>query len=63
MVRYRVEIEDAHAHLFRVTMQLPRPRPDQVVQLPVWIPGSYLVREFSRHLSGLAARQGRRDCF
>jgi len=62
MVRYRVEIEDAHAHLFRVTMQLPRPQPDQVVQLPVWIPGSYLVREFSRHLSGLVARQGRRDC-
>jgi predicted metalloprotease with PDZ domain len=30
------------------------------VSLPVWIPGSYLVREFSRHLSGLSAeRDGR----
>mgnify|MGYP002146314960 CR=1 FL=1 len=29
------------------------------LSLPVWIPGSYLVREFSRHLSGLEARQGR----
>src|SRR5205085_3344049 len=29
--------------------------------LPVWIPGSYLVREFARHLSGLQARQGTRE--
>ncbi|WP_088278515.1 M61 family metallopeptidase [Ideonella sp. A 288] len=58
MVRYRVEIEDAHAHLFRVTLTLPRPAALQRLSLPVWIPGSYLVREFSRHLSGLQARQG-----
>ena len=28
--------------------------------LPVWIPGSYLVREFAKHLQGMQARQGRR---
>jgi predicted metalloprotease with PDZ domain len=27
----------------------------------VWIPGSYLVREFARHLSGIEARQGSRS--
>jgi predicted metalloprotease with PDZ domain len=26
----------------------------------VWIPGSYLVREFARHVSGVAAEQGGR---
>jgi predicted DsbA family dithiol-disulfide isomerase len=26
----------------------------------VWIPGSYLVREFSKHLQGLRATQGRK---
>lgn len=58
---YRVEIEDAHAHLFRVRLTLPDPAALQCLSLPVWIPGSYLVREFSRHLSGMQARQGARS--
>ena len=40
---------------------VPRPAAEQRLSLPVWIPGSYLVREFARHLSGLTARQGRRE--
>ena len=60
MVAYRVEIEDARAHLFRVTLTLPRPAVQQVLALPAWIPGSYMVRDFARHLSHLQARQGRR---
>jgi predicted metalloprotease with PDZ domain len=58
MVRYRVEVADLNAHLLRVTLTLPAPAPDQELMLPVWIPGSYLVREFSRHLSQLLASQG-----
>jgi predicted metalloprotease with PDZ domain len=46
----------------RVTLTLPQPAERQLVSLPVWIPGSYLVREFSRHLSRLQAHQGRREC-
>ena len=62
MIEYRVDALDVHAHLFRVTLTLPRPAECQHVSLPVWIPGSYLVREFSRHLSRLQAHQGRREC-
>ena len=58
MVRYRIELHDLHAHLFRVTLTLPRPAARQRLSLPVWIPGSYLVREFSRQLSALSAHQG-----
>jgi predicted metalloprotease with PDZ domain len=61
MVTYRIEIADAHAHLFAVTVTLPQPAAEERVSLPAWIPGSYLVREFARHLSGLTARQGGRD--
>jgi predicted metalloprotease with PDZ domain len=61
MISYRIDIADAHAHLFRVTLTIPRPALRQRVSLPVWIPGSYLVREFARHLSGLQARQGSRE--
>ena len=60
-VAYRVEIADANAHLLRVTLTLRQPAAEQRLSLPVWIPGSYLVREFARHLSGLAARQGGRE--
>ncbi len=57
-VRYRVEIADLHAHQFRVTLSLPRPAALQRLSLPVWAPGSYMVRDFSRHVSALQARQG-----
>jgi predicted metalloprotease with PDZ domain len=60
MIRYRVEPADLHAHLWRVTLTVPRPAAAQRLSLPVWIPGSYMVREFARHLSSLEARQGER---
>ena len=58
MITYRIGIADIDAHAFEVTLTIPAPHADQRVSLPVWIPGSYLVREFARHLSGLQARQG-----
>ena len=60
-VHYRVEAADLHAHLFRVTLSLPAPAADQLLSLPTWIPGSYLIREFSKNLQNLSARQGRRS--
>ncbi len=59
-LHYRVEIGALHAHLFRVTLTIARPAALQRVALPVWIPGSYLVREFSKNLQGLQAHQGSR---
>jgi predicted metalloprotease with PDZ domain len=59
-IHYRIECADLHAHLFAVTLTIDRPDALQRVTLPVWIPGSYLVREFSKNLQGLHAAQGRR---
>lgn len=56
-IQYRVEAADPHAHLFHVTLTIAQPEALQRLSLPVWIPGSYLVREFSRHLQRLVARQ------
>jgi predicted metalloprotease with PDZ domain len=61
-ISYRIDVVEPHAHLFRVTLTLPAPAPAQRLSLPVWIPGSYLVREFGRHLSQLSAQQGGRAC-
>ncbi len=60
-VHYRIDAADTRAHTYRVTLTIPKPAATQVVSLPVWIAGSYMVREFGRHLSGLQARQGRQD--
>ena len=47
-VRYAVRALDVHAHLFAVTLTIARPATDQVVSLPVWIPGSYLCVSFPK---------------
>ena len=60
-LHYRVECADRHAHLFAVTLTIDRPAAQQRVSLPVWIPGSYLVREFAKNLQGLSATQARRS--
>jgi predicted metalloprotease with PDZ domain len=59
-VEYQVGCADPRTHLFDVVMTVAEPAAGQQVSLPVWIPGSYMVREFSRHLQHLSARQGKR---
>ena len=60
-LHYRIEPADLHAHLFHVTLTIAQPAAQQRVALPVWIPGSYLVREFAKNLQNLRATQGRRS--
>ena len=59
-IHYRVEVADLNAHLFAITLTVAQPTARQVLRLPVWIPGSYLVREFAKNLQNLQARQGKR---
>ncbi len=61
-LHYTVEVASLHAHLFRVSLTIPTPAAQQIVSLPVWIPGSYLVREFAKNLQQLQARQHGKAC-
>jgi predicted metalloprotease with PDZ domain len=61
-VHYRVEAADVHAHLWRITLTIPKAARAQTVSLPVWIPGSYMVREFSKHVQNLKAMQSGKAC-
>lgn len=55
-VRYRVTPSQPAAHLFDVVCSIDAPDPEgEILRLPAWIPGSYLIRDFSRHLVGLTA--------
>jgi predicted metalloprotease with PDZ domain len=62
MIDIRIELAEPRAHRFRVTLRVPRAELPLRLSLPVWIPGSYLVREFARHLSGLRAEAGGQTC-
>lgn len=54
MLYYRLTFEQYGQHLIDVVLRFYA-QPAQQVWLPVWIPGSYLVREFARHLSRIDA--------
>ncbi|AEB86171.1 M61 family metallopeptidase [Alicycliphilus denitrificans] len=57
-IHYRIDPGECRAHLYRVTLTVAAPAGRQELSLPVWIPGSYLVREFSKNLQSLRACQG-----
>jgi predicted metalloprotease with PDZ domain len=59
-VHYKIEAADLHAHLYGVTLTIAQPAAQQRVSLPVWIAGSYMVREFAKQITGISARQGQR---
>jgi len=60
VIHYSIDASQTHSHLFRVSLHIAEPQAAQVVSLPVWIPGSYLVREFAKNLQKLKATQGGR---
>jgi predicted metalloprotease with PDZ domain len=60
-VRYRVSFPQPSAHLIEVEARIPTEGANAVeLFLPVWTPGSYLVREYARHIEGMEAVCGER---
>src|SRR5215813_11235275 len=53
-VRYRISMPRPHTHLFEVEATFP-PLDHLEALLPVWTPGSYLVREYPRHVQDVSA--------
>lgn len=55
-VRYSIIPKDLAGHLFEVSLTVEAPAADgQRFMLPAWIPGSYMIREFARHIVRIAA--------
>jgi predicted metalloprotease with PDZ domain len=53
---YDVKPKHPGAHTFVVTCQVNEPNPDgQVFSLPAWIPGSYMIRDYARHVVTVTA--------
>jgi predicted metalloprotease with PDZ domain len=55
-LRYQITPKDTNAHVFQVCLTLDNPNPlGQVFSLPNWIPGSYLIRDFTKHIVSIHA--------
>ncbi len=56
VIHYTIRPHDLALHLFEVTLTVSHPDPEgQVLSLPAWIPGSYMIREFARHIVQIRA--------
>ena len=57
-ISFTVAMPRPHTHLFDITIAIKRttngPQEERLV-MPVWTPGSYMVREFARHVQDFAA--------
>ena len=58
MLQYGLHIKNSQTHTLHLTLSVSEPVTNMRVSLPTWIPGSYLIREFSKNLSFLQAVQG-----
>ena len=60
-LRYRIQPKNPAAHLYEVSVNILDPAPaGQQFMLPTWIPGSYMIREFARHVVSIRAEAGDR---
>ncbi|MEM8532256.1 MAG: PDZ domain-containing protein [Chloroflexota bacterium] len=55
-VTYTIAMPEPHTHLYHVTIEVTDvDGPTLTVALPVWTPGSYLIREYPRHIQEFSA--------
>lgn len=56
LIHFRIQPHDLALHLFNITLTVAAPAADgQVLSLPAWIPGSYMIREFARNIVQIRA--------
>lgn len=59
MITYRVALAQPRKHRFLVTMLVEGQDGEVLFSMPAWIPGSYLLRDYARHVVTMsAARDG-----
>ncbi|WP_321323321.1 M61 family metallopeptidase [Thiomicrorhabdus sp.] len=52
MIQYNLSAFDPKSHLIKVQLIIEKPcQPVQQLRLPNWIPGSYLIRDFAKHIN------------
>ncbi|MDH3339605.1 MAG: PDZ domain-containing protein [Gammaproteobacteria bacterium] len=55
-LRYSIRPKDPAAHLYEVKLTVEKPDPHgQVFAMPAWIPGSYMIRDYAKHVVSICA--------
>ena len=55
-IQYTIWPADLHGHRYHVKLHIAKPSAEgQILQMPAWIPGSYLIRDFSKQIESLEA--------
>jgi predicted metalloprotease with PDZ domain len=53
---YSIRPSDPAAHLFEVRLTVASPDPEgQIFSMPAWIPGSYMIRDYAKHVVAIRA--------
>ena len=56
VLRYRIRPKSPAAHLFEVSLTVDEPdAAGQVFAMPAWIPGSYMIRDYAKHVVAIRA--------
>lgn len=59
-IAFTVSLTKPHTHMLEVEVRVKRPAAlqppaEELLVMPVWAPGSYMIREFARHVQDFAA--------
>ena len=56
-IHYSIKPSNPYAHLYTVTLVIDQPETDgQLLRMPAWIPGSYMLREFAKNVVEIRAK-------
>ncbi len=54
---YKIKAHKPYAHIFKIELVIKKPEPKvQILSLPNWIAGSYLIRDFAKNIISIAAK-------
>ena len=55
-IHYQLQVASVAGHLFQLDLRISQPdRQGQLLSLPAWIPGSYMVRDYAKHIVSISA--------
>lgn len=55
-IAYKIFLDKVTKHLLRIECNIQHPNEDgQIVSLPAWVPGSYMIRDFGKHVVSIKA--------
>ena len=56
-IHYQVNVSSIAGHVFDVSLRIENPDTNgQILTLPAWIPGSYMIRDFAKNIVTISAK-------